>query len=67
MTALRKITVIVPADVLARASKATGDGVTGTVRRALELLAASSTYDALRRRRGKVKLDLDLAKLREDG
>ena len=36
MGRLKKITVEVPTDVLKRAQKVSGEGVTGTVRRALE-------------------------------
>jgi hypothetical protein len=62
----RKITVEIPDDLLRRAQKSTGEGVTATVRRGLELVAASRTYDELRRLRGKISLSIDLAKLRED-
>ena len=63
---LQKVTVQLEADLLQRAQHACGDGVTGTIRRGLELLAAKDAYDAVRKRRGKVRLGLDLAALRED-
>ena len=66
MATARKITVEIPDDLLRRAQKSTGEGVTATVRRGLELVAASRTYDELRRLRGKISLSIDLAKLRED-
>jgi len=62
----RKITLEVPEDLLERAVAASGEGITGTVRRGLELVAAGRAYDELRQLRGKLKLGLDLDPLRED-
>ena len=62
----RKITVHVKADLLAKAQKATDAGVTETVRKGLELLAASSACDRLLKLRGKVRFTLDLDRLRAD-
>jgi hypothetical protein len=62
----RKVTVELPADLLRRAQRSTGEGVTATIRRGLELVAASRTYDELRRSRGAVKLSIDWRRLRED-
>lgn len=61
---LRKLTVEVPADLLERATAAIGKGVTPTVRRGLELVAASGAYGRLRRFRGKVKFGIKLSELR---
>jgi hypothetical protein len=66
VSAPRKITVEVPAELLRRAQKSTGDGITGTIRRGLELVAAGRAYEELRRLRGKVPLALNLGELRED-
>jgi hypothetical protein len=66
MAARRKITLEVPEDLLERALAASGEGVTATVRRGLELVAAGRAYEELRRLRGKVKLGIDLEALRED-
>ena len=66
MSTPRKITVEVPADLLRRAQKSTGEGVTGTIRKGLELVAAGRAYEELRRLRGKVPLALNLRELRED-
>jgi hypothetical protein len=63
---VRKLTVEVPADLLERATTATGEGVTPTVRRGLELLAAGGAYGRLRRFRGKVKFKVALSELRQD-
>ncbi len=66
MRAERKITVHVRGDLLAKAQKATGAGISETVRKGLELLAASEAYDRLLKMRGKVKFSVDLDELRED-
>lgn len=66
MDAARKITVHVPAELLRRAQDATGEGITPTIRKALELVAASGTFEEVRRLRGKVHLRVDLTKLRKD-
>lgn len=62
----RKITVHVRGDLLAKAQKASRAGVSETVRRGLELLAASDAYEGLLRMRGKVKFTIDLNELRKD-
>jgi len=62
----RKITVHVPADLLDRAQRASGEGVTETVRQGLRLVAAGETFRRVAGLRGSVKFSLDLEKLRED-
>jgi hypothetical protein len=66
MGSARRITVEVPADLLRRAQRSTGEGVTATIRRGLERVAAGRTYDELRALKGKVKLSIDWRRLRED-
>ncbi len=66
MGATRKITIEVPAELLRRARRSTGEGITATVRRGLELVAARSAYEDLRRLRGTVSLAIDLEALRQD-
>lgn len=66
MGATRKITVHVPEDLLDKARESTGQGITETIRRGLELVAASVAYRKLRRLRGKVRMSLDLDALRDD-
>ena len=66
MPAIRKITVHVPAELLKKAQKETGEGLTETVRQGLQLVAASRAFDRLRRLRGTVRLDVDLKDLRAD-
>ena len=63
---IRKLTVEVPADLLERAITASGEGVTPTVRKGLELVAAGGAYGRLRRFRGKVKFGVKLSELRQD-
>ena len=63
---LKKLTIQVPEDLLARATAASGEGITPTVRRGLELMAASTAYAKLRRLRGKVKFGIKLDELRQD-
>jgi hypothetical protein len=66
MAATQKITVEVPADLLERAQKATGEGVTSTVREGLRAIASRHAQRELARLRGKVKFTIDLPALRED-
>jgi hypothetical protein len=62
----RKITVEVPPKLLAKAQKASGGGITETVRTGLKLLAASEAYAQLRQHRGKVRFARTLAELKAD-
>ena len=62
----QKITVHVQRELLSRAQKAARAGISETVRKGLELLAASEAYDRLLEMRGKVKFSIDLRELRQD-
>jgi hypothetical protein len=62
----RKITVEVPPELLEKAQRATGTGVTQTVRTGLQLVAASQAYARLRNFRGKVRFSRMLADLKAD-
>jgi hypothetical protein len=66
MAGARKITVEVPADLLEKAQRASGEGVTGTVRTGLQLVAASQAYARLRQLRGKVRFSKSLDELKAD-
>lgn len=66
METARKITVEIPADLLAKAQQASGAGITQTVRAGLQLIAASEAYARLRQFRGKVRLSRGLAELKAD-
>jgi len=63
---MKKLTVEVPADLLKRATMASSESVTLTVRRGLELVAAGGAHGRLRRLRGKVKFRVKLSELRQD-
>ncbi|MBI3621985.1 MAG: hypothetical protein HY208_07360 [Nitrospirae bacterium] len=63
---LRKLTIEVPEDILERAVSATGQGITPTIRKGLELVAASRAYAQLRSLKGKVKFSIRLSQLRKD-
>jgi hypothetical protein len=62
----RKITLELPEDLVQKAQQCTGEGITATIRRGLELLAASTAYTELHKLRGKVKFSIKLKDLRSD-
>ena len=66
MEPARKITVEIPGDLLEKAQRATGAGITQTVRTGLQLVAASDAYARLRRLRGKFRFSRTLAELKAD-
>lgn len=66
METARKITVEVPQELLEKAQRASGTGITQTVRAGLQLLAASRTYARLRQLRGKVRFTRTLGELKAD-
>ena len=66
METARKITVEVPPELLERAQRATGNGITQTVRTGLQLVAASQAYTRLRQLRGKVRFTRTPAELKAD-
>lgn len=64
--ATTKVTVELPVDLLDKARKTTGEGITGTIRRGLELVAAVRAQHDLKALKGKVKFSLDVAASRDD-
>ncbi|PWU15784.1 MAG: hypothetical protein C5B49_11305 [Bdellovibrio sp.] len=66
MGAERKVTVILPEDLLARALKASGEGITPTLRKGLELVAAKDAYKTLLKLKGKFDLKINLDESRRD-
>lgn len=66
MQTARKITVEVPRQLLEKAQRASGAGITETVRTGLQLIAASRAYARLRQFRGKVRFSRTLAELKAD-
>jgi hypothetical protein len=61
---MKKLTILVPQDLLRRAQRATKKGATPTVRKGLELLAAQDVYDRLLALEGKVKFGLTWQEMR---
>jgi hypothetical protein len=66
MGAARKITVEIPEELLAKAQKASGAGITETVRTGLQLVAASDAFETLLRARGKVHFEHTWQELKDD-
>jgi hypothetical protein len=66
MQTSRKITVEVPPGLLEKAQRASGSGITQTVRTGLQLVAASHAYARLRQLRGKVRFRRTAAELKAD-
>jgi hypothetical protein len=66
MRTSRKITVEVPPELLEKAQRASGSGITQTVRTGLQLVAASHAYARLRQLRGKVRFRRTAAELKAD-
>jgi hypothetical protein len=66
MERARKITVEVPLELLDKAQRASGAGITRTARMSLQLVAASQVYAQLRQLKGKVRFSRTLAELKTD-
>jgi hypothetical protein len=66
MQRARKITVEVPAELLDKAQRASGTGITQTVRAGLKLMAASEAYAQLLQFRGKVRFSRSVEELKDD-
>ena len=66
MKAEKKITVMLPEDLLNRALKSSGEGITPTLRKGLELVAAKDVYKGLLKLKGKFDLKIDLKESRRD-
>ena len=62
----RKITLHVPEDLLERAQRSSGQGITETVRQGLRLVAAGDTFRRVSKLRGTVKFSIDATRLRDD-
>jgi hypothetical protein len=62
----RKITVEILPELLDKAQRASGAGITQTVRTGLQLVAASQTYAKLRGLRGKVRFSRSYHDLKVD-
>jgi hypothetical protein len=64
--AARKVTVEIPAELLSKAQKASGTGITQTIRAGLELIAAGRAYERLLQLQGKVQFSRTLDELKAD-
>ncbi len=63
----KKVTVMLPTELLGRALKASGTGITATLRKGLELIAAKDAYKGLLALEGKFDLGIDdLNEFRKD-
>ena len=62
----RKITLHVPEELLDRAQRSSGQGITETVRQGLRLVAAGDTFRRVAKLRGTVKFSIDPGRLRDD-
>jgi hypothetical protein len=60
------VTVQLPAELLDRAQRSSGQNLTATICQGLRLVAAGPAYEGLRRLKGKVRFSIDLSRLRED-
>jgi hypothetical protein len=63
---MRKVTVDLPADLLRKAQTSSGEGISATIRRGLELVAAGKAYRDLRRLKGRVVFSVNWKDLRHD-
>lgn len=66
MSRMKKVTLVLPADLIEKARKATRQNFTATVRQALEIVAATEIYKKLLGLEGKVKLKINLNEIRKD-
>jgi len=67
MKSEKKITVMLPEELLEKAMQASGVGITPTLKKGLELVAAKNVYKQLLKLKGKYKgLEFDLESSRKD-
>ena len=62
----KKLTVMVPEDLLKEALESSGDSISETVKHGLSLIIGANAARRLRGFRGKVKVSIKLDKLRTD-
>jgi hypothetical protein len=63
---MQKVTVMLPRDLVERAKRVSGLGLTPAIRKGLETIAATEAYEALLKLRGKVRSSISLKDLRGD-
>lgn len=66
MLTAKKITLQVPEELLNKAQKATGKGITATIKEGLALVAARQSFENLKKWRGKVKFSKSMKELKQD-
>ena len=65
MRRIKRTTANLPADLLERATAATGKGITETLIAGLKLVERASAFEKFEALRGKINLDIDLELSRE--
>ena len=63
---MRKVTVMLPSELVEAATRVSHLGVTAAIRKGLEAVAATDAYEKLRQLRGKERFSISLAELRRD-
>ena len=61
---MQKVTVMLPRELVERAKRVSGLGLTPMIRQGLESVAATAAYEGLLRLRGKVKFTPNLLEMR---
>ena len=64
--ALKKKTIFLSEELLAKAQRVTGTGITQTIRMGLELVAAREAYDKMMELKGKYKSSINIDLMRQD-
>jgi hypothetical protein len=62
----KKVTILLPEELLSQALDSTGEGISETIKMGLRLIAAGHAYDRLRKLRGAVKVSIDVSTLRNE-
>ena len=57
---------MLPRDLVTRAKRVSGLGITPAIRKGLEAVVATEAYETIRKYRGKVKFSINLDELRAD-
>jgi len=65
MNATRRVTANLPVDLLERARRVTGQGITETLVRGLDLVRRSAAAGKAARLRGRLRLEVDIGASRE--
>jgi len=64
--AMQKVTVMLPRDLVEKAKRVSGLGLTPIIRQGLETVVAAEAFEGLRRLRGKERFSISLEELRRD-